>query len=71
MSLNEVSSLAGADQRGNSITSCHAYTENAIGLAKRVNPIEVRFSGRDHFLNHAFWSIECSSETILIKNYRD
>ncbi|MFA0491184.1 type I-F CRISPR-associated protein Csy2 [Vibrio splendidus] len=58
-------------KRGNSITSCHAYAENAIGLAQRVSPIEVRFSGRGHFLNHAFWSIECSSETILIKNYRD
>ncbi|MDH5934441.1 type I-F CRISPR-associated protein Csy2 [Vibrio splendidus] len=58
-------------KRDNSITSCHAYAENVIGLAQRVNPIEVRFSGRDHFLNHAFWSIECSSETILIKNYRD
>ncbi|CAH7393359.1 conserved hypothetical protein [Vibrio chagasii] len=58
-------------KRGNSITSCHAYAENAIGLAQRVSPIEVRFSGRDHFLNHAFWSIECSSETILIKTYRD
>ncbi|MFN1616834.1 type I-F CRISPR-associated protein Csy2 [Vibrio rotiferianus] len=58
-------------KRCNSITDCHAYAENAIGLAKKVNPIEVRFSGRDHFLNHAFWSIECSSETILIKNYRD
>ncbi|MFA0047076.1 type I-F CRISPR-associated protein Csy2 [Vibrio sp. 10N.261.51.F11] len=58
-------------KRGNSITSCHAYAENAIGLAQRVTPIEVRFSGRDHFLKHAFWSIECSSETILIKNYRD
>ncbi|WP_102402121.1 type I-F CRISPR-associated protein Csy2 [Vibrio cyclitrophicus] len=58
-------------KRSNSITNCHAYAENAIGLAQRVNPIEVRFSGRDHFLKHAFWSIECSSETILIKNYRD
>ncbi|KZX65936.1 hypothetical protein A3712_17485 [Vibrio sp. HI00D65] len=58
-------------KRCNSITDCHAYAENAIGLAKKVNPIEVRFSGRDHFFNHAFWSIECSSETILIKNYRD
>ncbi|PMG18450.1 type I-F CRISPR-associated protein Csy2 [Vibrio splendidus] len=58
-------------KRGNSITSCHAYAENAIGLAQRVTPIEVRFSGIDHFLKHAFWSIECSSETILIKNYRD
>ncbi|MFA0000033.1 type I-F CRISPR-associated protein Csy2 [Vibrio lentus] len=58
-------------KRGDSITGCHAYVENAIGLAQRVSPIEVRFSGRDHFLNHAFWSIECSSETILIKNYRD
>ncbi|WP_114784330.1 type I-F CRISPR-associated protein Csy2 [Vibrio tetraodonis] len=58
-------------KRGNSITSCHAYAESAIGLAKRVNPIEVRFGGRDHFLKHAFWSIECSSETILIKIFRD
>ncbi|MCG9582067.1 hypothetical protein L1D13_05275 [Vibrio tubiashii] len=58
-------------KRFNSITDCHAYAENAIGLAKKVNPVEVRFSGRDHFLSHAFWSIECSSETILIKNYRD
>ncbi len=58
-------------KRNNSITGCHAYAENAIGLGKRVNPIEVRFSGIDHFLSHAFWSIECSSETILIKNYRD
>ena len=58
-------------ERGNSITGCHAYAESAIGLARGVNPIEVRFSGRDHFLNHAFWSIECNSETILIKNYRD
>ncbi|MEZ9179851.1 type I-F CRISPR-associated protein Csy2 [Vibrio cyclitrophicus] len=58
-------------KRCNSITGCHVYAENAMGLVQRVNPIEVRFSGRDHFLNHAFWSIECSSETILIKNYRD
>lgn len=58
-------------KRCNSITDHHTYAENAIGLAKKVNPIEVRFSGRDHFLSHAFWSIECSSETILIKNYRD
>ncbi|MCC2524999.1 type I-F CRISPR-associated protein Csy2 [Vibrio coralliilyticus] len=58
-------------KRDNSITGSHAYAENAIGVAQRVNPIEVRFSGRDHFLNHAFWSIECTSETILIKNYRD
>ncbi len=58
-------------KRCNSISSCHAYVENAIGFAKKVNPIEVRFSGRDHFLNHAFWSIECSNGTILIKKYRD
>ncbi len=58
-------------KRDNSITGCHAYAENAIGFGKRVNPIDVRFSGIDHFLSHAFWSIECSSETILIKNYRD
>ncbi|MEZ9936189.1 type I-F CRISPR-associated protein Csy2 [Vibrio breoganii] len=58
-------------KRSNSISHCHAYAENAIGVAKRINPIEVRFGGRDHFLNHAFWSLECSSETILIKRHRN
>ncbi|MEX0335251.1 type I-F CRISPR-associated protein Csy2 [Vibrio tubiashii] len=57
-------------QRDNSITGGHAYAENVLGVAQRVNPIEVRFSGRDHFLNSAFWSIECSRESILIKNYK-
>ncbi|MBF4376517.1 hypothetical protein EAY46_26420, partial [Vibrio anguillarum] len=57
--------------RGNSITDCHAYAENALGISKRLNPIEVRFSGRDHFFSQAFWSLECSSEAILIKNDRN
>ncbi|NOH84237.1 hypothetical protein F0249_10465 [Vibrio sp. 03-59-1] len=58
-------------QRDNTITGLHAYSENAIGIAKRVNPIEVRFSGRSHYFDRAFWSLECNSETILIKNYRN
>ncbi|CAK4068598.1 type I-F CRISPR-associated protein Csy2 [Vibrio sp. 16] len=57
--------------RENSITECHAYAENAIGVAKRVNPIEVRFSGRGHYFEHAFWSLEYSYATILMKNYRN
>lgn len=54
--------------RKDSVTGLHAYAENILGVAKRVNPIEIRFSGRDHFFGHAFWSLECTSETILIKN---
>ncbi|NUW71707.1 hypothetical protein HOP38_04220 [Vibrio mediterranei] len=57
--------------RANSIMEHHAYAENALGIAKRVNPIEVRFSGRDHYFERAFWSLESSGETILIKNYRN
>lgn len=57
--------------RRNSITGCHAYAENALGIAKRINPIDVRFSGRGHFFDHAFWSLECSGETILIKKDRN
>ncbi|MEZ8822877.1 type I-F CRISPR-associated protein Csy2 [Vibrio amylolyticus] len=63
--------LENPTERSNSISGIHAYVENALGIAKRLNPIEVRFSGRDHFFNHAFWSLECSSETILIKNDRN
>ncbi|MCJ2375541.1 hypothetical protein LNL84_01685 [Vibrio sp. ZSDZ34] len=57
--------------RANSITEHHAYAENVLGIAKRVNPIEVRFSGRGHYFERAFWSLESSGETILIKNYRN
>ncbi|SON49916.1 type I-F CRISPR-associated protein Csy2 [Vibrio tapetis] len=57
--------------RKNALTGSHAYVENALGIAERVNPIEVRFAGRDHFFNHAFWSLECSGETILIKKDRN
>ncbi|RTZ23090.1 type I-F CRISPR-associated protein Csy2 [Vibrio penaeicida] len=57
--------------RDNSLTERHAYAENALGIAKRLNPIDVRFGGRDHFFNHAFWSLEYSGEAILIKKLRD
>ncbi|GAB7219664.1 hypothetical protein VcTj87_14850 [Vibrio comitans] len=57
--------------RENVLTQHHAYAENVLGVAKRVNPIEVRFSGRGHFFEQAFWSLETSKETILIKNYKN
>ena len=57
--------------RENALTEFHAYAENALGIAKRLSPIDVRFAGRDHFFNHAFWSLELTDETILIKNLRD
>lgn len=57
-------------ERTNALMQIHAYAENNIALAQRVNPIEVRFRGRSHFLESAFWSIEQTDETILIKNRR-
>ncbi|GAL30330.1 hypothetical protein JCM19239_2676 [Vibrio variabilis] len=63
--------LEAPTQRENALTECHAYAENVLGIAKRVNPIDVRFSGRTHYFEQAFWSLESSNETILIKNYRN
>ncbi|ANQ21042.1 hypothetical protein BA893_04945 [Vibrio natriegens] len=57
--------------RKNGLTNRHAYAENNIALAKRVNPIEVRFGGRDHFFEQAFWSLDVTEQTILIKNLRN
>jgi CRISPR-associated protein Csy2 len=57
-------------ERKNSLTQLHAYSENNIALAKRLNPIEVRFSGLDHFFEQAFWSLEVTERSILIKNKR-
>lgn len=56
--------------RSGSLTEKHAYADNSIGLAKRQNPIEIRFAGKDHFFEQAFWSIEVTEQTILIKNKR-
>ena len=57
-------------ERKGSLTNLHCYAENNIALAKRVNPIEVRFAGRDHFFEKVFWSLEVTDQTILIKNKR-
>lgn len=57
-------------ERTHALTPLHAYAENNLALAQRVNPIEVRFRGRSHFLESVFWSIEQTDETILIKNRR-
>ncbi|MDC0611366.1 hypothetical protein OAP63_11560 [Vibrio sp.] len=56
--------------RSGSLTEKHAYAENSIGLAKRQNPIEIRFAGKDHFFEQAFWSLDATEQTILIKNKR-
>ena len=53
--------------RKNSLTDLHAYVENTLSVANQVSPIEMRFSGREHFFEQAFWSLECSPTTILIK----
>lgn len=53
--------------RKGAITDKHAYAENNLGIAKKVNPIEYRMSGQDSFFSNAFWSLSTSSESILIK----
>lgn len=58
-------------KRKNGLTNRHAYAENNIALAKRVNPIEVRFGGRNHFFEQEFWSLDVTEQTILIKNSRN
>ncbi len=54
-------------ERKNALTSVHAYAENTISVAKCVNAIDVRFSGRDHFFKQAFWKQENNETTILIQ----
>lgn len=57
-------------ERQGALTRQHSYAENNIALAKRVNPIEVRLAGIDHFFEKVFWSLELTEQTILIKNKR-
>lgn len=54
-------------ERMNSLTDIHVYAENTTGVAKCVNAIDVRFSGRDHFFKQAFWKQENNEATILIQ----
>ena len=59
--------LEAPQERKGALTNLHCYAENNVALAKRVNPIEVRFAGRDHFFEQVFWSLEVTEQTILIK----
>ncbi len=54
-------------EREGSLLTNHAYADNVLGVAKKVNPIEYRMSGSDHFFSTAFWSLHQVSESILIK----
>lgn len=54
-------------ERQNALTALHAYAENTMGVAKYLNAIDVRFSGRDHFFKQAFWRQENNVATILIQ----
>ncbi|MFG0770544.1 type I-F CRISPR-associated protein Csy2 [Vibrio plantisponsor] len=62
--------LESPQERKGALTKLHCYAENNIALAKRVNPIEVRFAGKDHFFEQVFWSLDVEEQTILIKNKR-
>lgn len=53
-------------ERKNATTSLHAYVENIIGIAKRVNPMRYRISHRNQFFNHAFWQLKTDNNAILI-----
>ncbi|MBR9872936.1 MAG: hypothetical protein GYB23_01580 [Vibrionaceae bacterium] len=57
--------------RNNALTALHTYAENTLTVAKQVNPIEMRFAGSKQFFQEAFWSLECSSTTILVKKYKE
>jgi CRISPR-associated protein Csy2 len=57
-------------ERINALTKKHSYVENVLGVAKVVNPIEVRMSGLRHFFSSAFWSLQIESESILIKKQK-
>ena len=56
--------------RENALTESHAYAENVLGIAERLNPIDVRLNRREQFFSNAFWGIESKPETILIKQYK-
>lgn len=57
-------------ERNGALASLHSYAETNIALAKRVNPIDVRFGEKHSFFEQVFWSLEVTEETILIKNRR-
>ncbi|PSW47464.1 hypothetical protein C0W66_17950 [Photobacterium kishitanii] len=55
------------NERDGSLCSHHVYAENALMLAKKVKPIDIRLGKIKHFHKNAFWSLDVNSSTILIK----
>lgn len=54
-------------KRYGSRANTHAYVENRLSIAKRINPIECRFYGTDHFFMHAFWVLVSTDTSIDVK----
>ncbi|MFA8091454.1 hypothetical protein ACEODM_25165 [Klebsiella oxytoca] len=57
--------------RDSSLEKLHAYSESALGLCNCVNPIEMRFSGRNKFFNQAFWHLNSENKAILMKGLKN
>ena len=55
------------NERDGSLCSHHVYAENALMLAKKVKPIDIRLGKIKPFHKNAFWSLDVNSSTILIK----
>lgn len=47
-------------------THTHVYAENAIGVVKKINPIDIRLGGVSHFIKEAFWTMLPRPSAILI-----
>ncbi|GGA85861.1 hypothetical protein GCM10011369_29870 [Neiella marina] len=58
-------------ERRGSVSSMHSYADNLLGIAKALNPIEVRLLGQSHFFSSAFWRMRSSHESILIEKDQD
>jgi len=59
--------LTSLSERAGSIAPSHCYAESAIGLARCVNPIDMRLSGRQRFLKNGFWCFCAENASILMK----
>ncbi|MDF2152877.1 type I-F CRISPR-associated protein Csy2 [Vibrio sp. CAU 1672] len=69
--LNGFHFLEHPTPRSNALTALHTYAENTLTVAKQIIPIDMRFAGSNHFFGEAFWSLECSSTTILVKKCKE
>lgn len=54
-------------ERYGSTANTHAYVENRLSIAKRINPIEHRFHDRDHFFARTFWVLINTDTSIDVK----